>query len=86
MRSFMVLACTIAVAACSGTNGDILRTRSDASVTQRPRPAPLSAWQIQLSGTLDTTVDVRSYIVDVATPGAVIRGCLLYTSPSPRDS
>ena len=74
MRSFTVLACTIAVAACSGTSGDILRTRSDGSVTQRPRPAPLSTWQIQLSGTLDTTVDVRSYIVDVATPTAVIRG------------
>ena len=69
-----MLACTIAVAACSGTDGDILRTRSDGSVTQRPRPAPLSTWQIQLSGTLDTTVDVRSYIVDVATPAAVIRG------------
>ena len=74
MRSFTVLACIIAVAACNGTNGDILRTPSDGSVTQRPRPSPLSAWQIQLSGTLDTTLDVRSYIVDVATPPGVIRG------------
>ncbi len=72
MRSFTALACTIAVTACSGTDGDILRTRSDGSVTQRPRPAPLSTWQIQLSGALDTTVDARSYIVDVATPAAVI--------------
>ena len=74
MRTFTVLACTIAVTACSGTEGDILRTKPDGAVTQRPRPAPLSAWQIQLSGALDTTVDVRSYIVDVATPASVIRG------------
>ena len=40
MRSFTALACTIAVTACTGTDGDILRTRSDGSVTQRPRPAP----------------------------------------------
>ena len=74
MRSFTALACTIAVTACSGTDGDILRTRSDGSVTQRPRPAPLGTWQIQLSGALDTTVDARSYIVDVATPPSVIGG------------
>jgi hypothetical protein len=74
MRSFTVFACTIAVTACSGTEGDILRTRPDGSVTERPRPAPLSTWQIQLRGALDTTVDVRSYTVDVATPASVIGG------------
>jgi hypothetical protein len=74
MRSFTALACTIAITGCSGTDGDILRTRSDGSVTQRPRPAPLGTWQIQLSGALDTTVDVRSYTVDVATPASVIAG------------
>src|SRR3954452_2501987 len=74
MRSFTALACTIAVTACSGIDGDILRTRPDGSITQRPRPAPLSAWQIQLTGTLDATVDVRSYIVDVGTPASAIRG------------
>lgn len=74
MRSFTALACTIAVTACSGTEGDILRTRPDGAVTDRPRPAPLGTWQIQLSGALDTTIDVRTYILDVETPVSVIRG------------
>ena len=74
MRTFTALACTIAITGCSGTDGDILRTRSDGSVTERPRPAPLGTWQIQLSGALDTTVDARSYVVDVATPPSVIAG------------
>ena len=74
MRSFTALACTIAITACRGTAGDILRTRPDGSATDRPVPAALSTWQIQLTGALDTTVDVRSYIVDVETPAAVIGG------------
>jgi len=74
MRTFTALACTIAITGCSGTDGDILRTRADGSVTERPRPAPLGTWQIQLSGALDTTVDARSYTVDVATPPSVIAG------------
>jgi hypothetical protein len=72
MRIFTALACTIAITACNGTDGDILRTRSDGSVTQRPRPAPLDTWQIQLRGALDMTVDARSYTIDVATPASVI--------------
>jgi hypothetical protein len=74
MRSFTALTCAMAVTACSATGGDILRTRSDGSVTQPPRPTPLDTWQIQLSGALDTTVDVRDYIIDVATSAPVIRG------------
>lgn len=73
MRTLTALACTIAVTACSGTEGDILRTRPDGAVPQRPRPAPLSSWQIQLTGTLDASLDVRSYIIDVTTPAAAIR-------------
>ena len=41
--------------------------------TPRPKPEPLTTWQIQLSDTLDTTVDARVYIVDVDTPTSVIR-------------
>jgi hypothetical protein len=33
---------------------------------------PLMTWQIQLSGSLDTTLDVAVYIADVETPPAVI--------------
>ena len=74
MRSFTALACTIAITGCGGTSGNILRTPSDGSVTERPRPAPLGTWQIQLTGALYTTVDARSYIVDVETPTSVIGG------------
>ena len=62
-----------AVTACTGTGGDLLRTRSDAGTTPRPRPEALSSWQIQLSGSLDTTVDVRIYVADVDTRASVIR-------------
>jgi hypothetical protein len=34
----------------------------------------LTTWQIQLTGSIDTTVDARVYISDVSTPTSVIRG------------
>ena len=68
MRSSTALVLAMTVTACSGTDGDILHTRSDA----RPQPQPLASWQIQLSGNLDTTVDVRVYIADAGTPTSVI--------------
>jgi hypothetical protein len=41
----------------------------------RPRPEPLTTWQIQLSDPpLDTSVDARVYIADIETPTNVIRG------------
>ena len=42
------------------------------AATSRPVPTPLTSWQIQLSGSLDTTLDVAVYIADVETPPAVI--------------
>jgi hypothetical protein len=81
----------VAVAACSGTEGDILRTKSDAGI--RPQPQPLSSWQIQLTGTLDTTVDVRTYVADADTSEAVIdalhaagRIVICYFSAGTRES
>jgi hypothetical protein len=68
MRTFAALALAMTVTACSGTDGDILHTRSDV----RPRPEPFASWQIQLTGNLDTTVDVRIYIADAGTSAAVI--------------
>ena len=65
MRSFTALAVAMTVTACSGTDGDILHTT-------RPQPQPLASWQIQLTGNLDTTVDVRMYIADAGTRAAVI--------------
>jgi hypothetical protein len=61
----------LAFAACHATEGDIFRTRSDAG-TSRPVPMPLASWQIQLTGSLDTTLDVAVYIADLETPPAVI--------------
>ena len=63
----------LALAACRGTEGDVLRTRPDMSGhddagTVRPRPSPLSTWQIQLSGTVATSLDVELYTVDFDTP------------------
>jgi hypothetical protein len=78
MRSSRALAIWMAVssvAACTGTGGDLLRTRSDAAAVDaaRPRPQALSSWQIQLSGVLDTTVDVRVYVADMDIRTSTIR-------------
>src|SRR4051812_18052736 len=68
MRSSTALVLAMTVTACSGTDGDILHTTPDG----RPRPVALASWQIQLTGNLDTTFDVRVYIADAATPAPVI--------------
>jgi hypothetical protein len=64
------------IAGCDGTTGtlvELVGTLPDASRTETPRagadaraPAPPrdTAWQIQLSGSLDTSVDVPWYEVD----------------------
>jgi hypothetical protein len=77
------------VTACSATEGDLLRSIPDASIPEtptsdgrsevdagapRPKPEPLATWQIQLTGTLDTTLAVRVYVADIETPVSVIRG------------
>jgi hypothetical protein len=84
----------MAVTACAGTEGDLLRSSPDASIGDapsfdapaadarpggdaappRPKPDPLTTWQIQLSGALDTTVDARVYTCDFGTSASVIRG------------
>ena len=55
------------------TVGPDARPPGDAA-TPRPKPDPLATWQIQLSGALDTTVDVRVFTADMSTPLATIRG------------
>ncbi len=76
-RAFVLLLGAFAVAACSGTEGDVLRTRpatSPASDEPAADEAPsVSSWQIQLSGELDTSLDVQLYIVDIETPRPVIQ-------------
>ena len=108
MRTAPVLAAALALVACTGTEGNVLRTRPDngtsgeagspsgsaagggmgganggaaaeagagsgGQVSARPRPTPLSSWQIQLSGALDTNLDVGVFIADFQTDTAVIR-------------
>lgn len=94
----LALALASALAACRGTEGDVLRTRPDMSGhddagTLRPRPTPLSSWQIQLSGTLVTSLDVKLYTVDLDTPSTRIealhaagRIVLCYFSAGTRES
>lgn len=78
MRSSTAFVCAFAVSACTGTEGDLLRTPpgtkppGDAG-TLRPKPSPLSSWQIQLSGTLDTSYAVDVYVSDLGTPPATIQ-------------
>jgi hypothetical protein len=75
MRSFTplfpVMTLALAIAACHATEGDIFRSRPDAA-TARPRPPALASWQIQLTGTLDATLDVAVYISDLETPTSII--------------
>src|SRR5215217_6098775 len=77
MRSSTALVCAIAVTACTGTEGDLLRSKASSeppdAATARPRPMPLQSWQIQLSGTLDASLDVKVYISDLETPTSVLR-------------
>lgn len=45
----------------------------DGGATMRG-PAPLSTWQIQLTGALDTALDVEVFTLDLDTPPSVLRG------------
>jgi hypothetical protein len=73
MRSSTVLAGAMAITACAGTEGDLLRSVPDAQVaTDAPPPPPGPTWQIQLTGTLDTSFDVQVYTADIETPSSVI--------------
>jgi hypothetical protein len=38
-----------------------------------PLPSPLASWQIQLTGALDTTLDVEVFTLDIDTPESVLR-------------
>jgi hypothetical protein len=76
MRSLIVLACATALSACTGTEGDVLRTPGDSSAPDAstpawPRPEPLSSWQIQLTGTLDTSLNVQNFTCDLDSPPSV---------------
>ena len=58
-----MVALTATIAACGETRGTLVTT--DASVATPWRPAISSSWQIQLEGTLDTSLDVSVYEVDL---------------------
>jgi hypothetical protein len=60
------------IADASTPEASVPDARGDAP-TPRPKPEPLTTWQIQLSGTLDTTVDARVYVSDIETSASAIR-------------
>src|SRR5262245_61179433 len=67
-----VIVCAMA-AACTGTEGDLLRSVADAHAGGDSVTPPLRTWQIQLSGALDTSFDVQLYTVDIDTDVGAIR-------------
>jgi hypothetical protein len=56
-----LMAAAVAAAACGETRGTLVTT-GDPGVW---RPAPGTTWQVQLSGALDTSLDVAVYDVDL---------------------
>ena len=54
-----MVALTATIAACGETRGTLVTT--DASVSTPWRPAISASWQVQLEGTLDTSLDVSVY-------------------------
>jgi hypothetical protein len=69
------VAAVLALAACGGgsSNAPDASAAPDADRTQIWQPPPGTSWQWQLSGTIDTSVDVAMYDVDlVEAPDAVI--------------
>ena len=66
-RAAAALALAVAAAgvACGETRGTLVTTTTDASVSTPWRPAVSSSWQVQLVGTLDTSLDVAVYEVDL---------------------
>jgi hypothetical protein len=54
-------------------DGPLVDIRQGDGAPPHPKPEPLATWQIQLTGTLDTTVDARVYTVDIDTPASTIR-------------
>ena len=64
-RAIAAIAVAVAAAAvaCGETRGTLVTT--DASVSTPWRPAVATSWQIQLVGTVDTSVDAAVYEVDL---------------------
>jgi hypothetical protein len=65
-----------ALAACTGTQGDLLRSVGDAAAVdvapEGPPLVPATSWQIQLTGTIDTTIAAQSYTVDIDTDASLL--------------
>ena len=73
-----------------GTKNNALWTDAHASLDRLDTPVidmRRSPYNMVASSTLDQTVPARAAIADaIAAGGTVVMPCLLYTSPSPRDS
>jgi hypothetical protein len=66
--SWAAILTATALVACTGTQGDLLRSMPDAGSADAPVGPPVvpaSSWQIQLTGTIDTTIDAQVYMVDI---------------------
>lgn len=68
-RAGATLALLGLVASCGESRGTLVTTADGGAPW---RPAPASSWQVQLSGALDTSLDVAIYDVDLDTPTATL--------------
>jgi hypothetical protein len=64
----LIVAGALVAASCGESRGTLVTT----GATGVWRPAPGSSWQVQLSGMLDTSLDVAIYDVDLDTPQATL--------------
>jgi hypothetical protein len=69
LRAAWATLALLGLVACGESRGDLVT----ADAAGAPwRPAPGSTWQVQLSGALDTSLDVAIYDVDLDTPAATL--------------
>jgi len=61
-RALLIVAAAVA-AGCGESRGTLVNTDGGAGSVWRPAPA--STWQVQLSGALDTSIDVAIYDIDL---------------------
>lgn len=73
MRNLVVFLASVSLVACTSFEGEAVDDDESSSLTTIWRPSPGTSWQWQLTGTIDTTVNVAVFDIDlVDTPASVI--------------